>query len=58
MNYVQDIIRNDPNSPMKSGKLCVRKTDKGFLAFGPNEKRELLFGIFAAIILLWANTVI
>ncbi len=55
---MQDVIRNDPNSPMKSGKLCVRKTDKGFLAFGPNEKRELLFGIFAAVILLWANTVI
>jgi hypothetical protein len=58
MNYVQDIIRTDPNTPMKSGRLCSPKSGKGFLAFGPNEKRELLFGIFASVILLWVSTVI
>jgi hypothetical protein len=58
MNYVQDIIRTDPNTPMKSGRLWLRKTEKGFLAFGPNEKRELLFGVFAAVILSWIASVI
>jgi hypothetical protein len=43
---------------MKSGRLCSPKSGKGFLAFGPNEKRELLFGIFASVILLWVSTVI
>ena len=59
MQYLREIIRTDPHLPLKSGKLWVAKGDgearPTFLAFGPNEKRTLLFGIYVVAILLWVG---
>ena len=58
MNYLQDIGRTDPEHPMKTGKLWPPKAQGSFFAFGPNEKRELLFGIYVAFILVLCSLVV